>query len=87
MTKNQVICEVMHAVRGALEAKLTREEYSAFIKGSVSFRLDLVLKPETYFVNVDLPGDDPQLKVIFTRRYTRRQVIEVPPEVDSAVEK
>jgi hypothetical protein len=71
MTKNQVISELLTHVRTALDAKLTHEEYSEFLKGSVSFRLDLIRKPEAIFVNVNLPGDDPKLKVEFRRRYTR----------------
>jgi len=80
MKKHQVISELLSRVRTALDSKLPHEEYAEFLKGNVSFRLDLIKKPETYFVRVDLPGDDPKLKVQFTRPYTRRQGIEIPPE-------
>jgi len=82
MKKKQVISEVLPHVKTALNAKLTHEEYAEFLKGSVSFRLDLIHKPEKHFVNVDLPGDDPKLKVQFTRRYTRRRAF--PAEVRDA---
>ena len=89
ITKNQVIYEVMHHVRVALEKKLTDREYVEFVKGSISFRLDLVLPPQKYFVTVDLPTREepalPALQIGFVRRYSRRQAL-LPPEVTHAHE-
>lgn len=71
MTKIQIIRELLSCCAAALYERLTEEEYSAFCKGSVTFRLALIRKPEAIFVNVNLPGEDPKLKVEFKRRYTR----------------
>jgi hypothetical protein len=85
MKKSVVIGELLTRVRTALEAKLTDEEYSEYLKGSVSFRLDLVRKPEKHFITVTLPQRKAPktpntLEVGFVRRYSRRQCLELPPE-------
>jgi hypothetical protein len=84
MTKKKVISEVVTAVRKALDEKLDHEEYSEFLRGSVSFRLDLIQKPTKHFVNLDLPSrkaestEPKSLKIEFHRRYTRRRCLELP---------
>ncbi len=85
ITKKQVIREFVTAVRKALNKKLDAESYSEYLRGSVSVRLDLLLKPERFFINLDLPSrkeptEPKTLKVEFKRRYTRRQYLEIPPK-------
>jgi hypothetical protein len=82
ITKNQIICELLHHVRLALDEKLTQESYVDYLKGNVSFRLDLVLKPQRVFVNLNLPSKETgkPLEIQFIRRHTRRQFIELPPK-------
>jgi len=85
ITKNQVIREVLAAVQKVLNKKLEAESYSEYLKGNVSFRLDLILKPERHFINLDLPSrkvppEPKTLEVRFKRRYTRRQWVELLPE-------
>jgi len=85
MTKERVIREILGRIKKALDAKLTAEEYSEFLAGSVSFRLDLIRKPEKHFVTLDLPPrkeprEPNKLKVEFKRRYARRKGISVSPQ-------
>ncbi len=75
ITKNQVINEVIHHVRLALENRLQDELYGEYLSGSVSFRINLVAKKK-YTMTVDLPQKrempkEKKLKVEFERRYTR----------------
>lgn len=88
MTKTQIMVEILARIGDALETKLEDSEYSEFIKGTVHLRLDLVKTPATYFLNVNLPGQGkPKVEIRFKRAYKRRQALELPPEVNSAVEK
>lgn len=89
MTKNQVISEVLTAVRKALNEKLTDTEYREYLRGSVSFRLDLVPVPQKHFVTLNLPSrktEPKPLKIQFKRKYRRRQALEIPLEVNNAHE-
>lgn len=82
ITKKQVIREVLRSVQKALGEKLEAKSYSEYLKGSVSFRLDLIPGPQKFAAFVDLPSrkEPKTLQVEFKRRYTRRRFIEVPPE-------
>ncbi len=90
MTKIQIIRELLSCCADALYERLTEEEYAAFCKGSVTFRLDLIRKPETIFAGVNLPGkSDPKMMIEFKRPYARRRfevATETPGELN-AVEK
>lgn len=84
MTKAQVISEVLAAIRTVLDEKLEHEQYSQYLKGSLSLRLDLIPGPEKRCVHLDLPprGETPKpLQIEIKRKYTRRQCIELPPEM------
>ena len=80
MTKNQVISEVLTAIGKSLEAKLTHDKYSEYLKGSLSFRLDLIPAPDKVVSYLKLDGTAKPLDIRFTRSYTRRQGIEISPE-------
>jgi hypothetical protein len=72
----------------ALNAKLTREKYSEYLKGGVTFRVDLIPAPDKYVTHLDLPSKNANakpLKIEFKRKYARRQAF--PVEVSDAVEK
>lgn len=88
MKKHQIISEVTNAVRKALDAKLTYNEYSEYIKGSMVFRFDLIPAPDKYVAYLDLPSKNANakpLRVEFKRRYVRRTALLF--EVNDAVEK
>jgi hypothetical protein len=83
MTKIKVIHELLRRIKDVLEAKLTDAKYSEYLRGSISFRLDLVQVPTKHFVTLNLPSrkiEPKPLKIQFKRKYTRRQGIELPPE-------
>ena len=74
MTKLQIIREILSHCADALYTKLDAEEYAEFLNGSVTFRLDLIRKPETIFAGVNLPGkSDPKMMIEFKRPYARRR--------------
>jgi hypothetical protein len=85
MTKTKVISEVLTAVRKALEAKLTHDKYSEYLKGSLSFRLDLIPAPDKVVRYLKLDGTAKPLEIRFTRPYTRRRAL--PVEVSDADKK
>ena len=89
MTKNQVIFEVLAAIRTALDEKLEHEHYSQYLKGRLSIRLDLIPGPEKRCVTLYLPSAKdaapPALTIQCLRRYARRH-LELPLEVNDAHE-
>jgi hypothetical protein len=83
LTKDQIIREVLSNVRMALYAKLTKATYSEYVKGSVTFRVDVIPGPEKHVTFLDLPSKTANPLIIeFKRRYTRRQAF--PIEVSDA---
>jgi len=83
LTKDQIIREILSHVRLALYAKLTSEKYSEYLKGSVSFRIDVIPGPEKHVTFLDLPSKTTSpLSIEFKRKYTRRQAF--PIEVSDA---
>jgi hypothetical protein len=72
MTTLQVIRELLSQCADVLYERLGEGEYTEFLRGNVTFRLDLIRKPEKILANVDLPGkNEPRLKIEFKRPYTR----------------
>jgi hypothetical protein len=83
MTKIQVIRELLSCCADVLYERLGEGEYTEFLGGNVTFRLDLIRKPEKILANVNLPGkDEPKLKIEFKRPYTR--VVERVNAVETA---
>lgn len=86
LTKDQIIREILSHVRLALYAKLTSEKYSEFLRGSVSFRIDVIPGPEKHVTFLDLPSKNANAKPLtieFKRKYKRREAF--PVEVSDAV--